>query len=521
MSGRVEDDELHVQVQNRLIEELNERNQELLASERRYRSLVDSLPHILVVVRADGRVELANQTWTELLGHPLDEVIGRPFEDFVSPEHRERLREACEGNGERELEISCSGQGYRWMRFRTQRRAEAGWQGLLVDISETRSLEEQLRQANKMEAVGRLAGGVAHDFNNLLTVIVGSADLILDDGAGDPEFVRGEAQRIQATAQEGAAWTRQLLTFSRRQVMEQQVVDLVEVVEQSKVLLERLVGQQLRVEFGTSSEGLWVDVDPGQVGQVLMNLTINARDAMEEGGRLRIGLTARRLEEPEGVRLGAGAGEYAVLLVEDDGHGMDQATVDHIFEPFFTTKPTGRGTGFGLATVYGIVKQSGGAISVDSSPGRGTRFEVFLPRVRPPAARERAAERRTSTPACGRVLMVEDNEFILKTMSQALRTAGFTVLAAISGEEAIEIMAREAAGIDLVITDLGMPGIRGEELIRHILALPQAPVVIAVSGFVSDETRAQLPSQVSFLQKPYGAQELIGLAQGALAEGGA
>ena len=510
------DEELQVQVHHTLIEELNRSNEELRASEARYRDVVESLPNILFLVDGEGRIEFSNETWTELLGHAREEVIGRKLEEFVHEDDRPRLRAAFDGRGQQELQLRHQRGGYRWLRLQLRSRADGVSQGMLVDISETRSLEEELRQAHKMEAIGRLAGGVAHDFNNLLTVMIGSADLIHEQGARDPEFILRETARVQEAAQEAAKLTGQLLAFSRRQVMEKQAVDLAAVIEKTKVLLGGLVTRSVEVVFEGDDDGLWVYVDPGQVVQVVLNLALNACDAMEDGGLLKIQLAHRQLESHGAPRFGLSPGEYVALVVEDDGHGMEPAIVAQIFEPFFTTKDPGRGTGFGLATVYGIVKQSDGGIAVESKPGEGTRFEVLLPRIEAPSSVDASAADVSAPelPGRGLVLVVEDEQIILDLNASALRAAGFEVVTARSARVAIDVLASEGPSVELIITDMVMPddGPGVEELLAHLDQMTPAPCVIVASGH-GREVLDEIGREVPFLQKPYRVRELVRLAQ--------
>ena len=508
------DEELQVQVHHALIEELNRSNEELRASEARYRDLVESLPHILFVVDRDGRIEFSNRTWTELLGHEREEVLGRRIEDFVHSGDRVRLKAAFEGRGEQELQLRHANGGYRWLRLRLRPREDGASQGLLVDISETRSLEEELRQASKMEAIGRLAGGVAHDFNNLLTVMSGSSDLIHEHGARDPAFILRETARIQEAAEEAAKLTGQLLAISRPQAMEKQAVDLGAEVEKTKVLLGGVVTSSIELEVDCRQEGLWAYVDPGQLTQVVLNLAINARDAMGEGGILKIQLAERRLETLGAARFGLSPGDYVALIVEDDGHGMEPSVMAKIFEPFFTTKAPGRGTGFGLSTVYAIVKQSDGGIAVESKPGKGTRFEVLFPRIEASPEGESAAAPVAKPLEQGTVLVVEDEQIILDLNVSALRAAGFDVLTAKAARAAIEVLSSDEFSVDLLITDMVTPddGFGVEELLSYLDRMASPPCVIVASGH-GLEALSEIGYEAPFLQKPYRVRELVRLAR--------
>ncbi|MCE5246589.1 CHASE domain-containing protein [bacterium] len=366
--------------------------------------------------------------------------------------------------------------------------------------------EAALRQAQKMEAVGRLAGGVAHDFNNVLTAISGYSELLLGDFApGDPR--RLYAEEIRRAGQRAAAFTRQLLAFGRRQVLAPRVVDLNAVVAQLHGLLRRLIPENIAVEFAPDLSLGHVRVDEGRLAQAIVNLAVNARDAMPNGGRLR--LTTRNVETPPATPEGAPE-RWVELAVSDNGCGMPPDVREHVFEPFFTTKARGKGTGLGLATVYGIVVQSGGRIDVESEPGRGATFRLLFPRIDAPLdapARIGEAPLRTGS---GRILLAEDEAAVRGFAADALRRAGYEVVEAENGARALEVFERDAGSFDLLVTDVVMPGMNGRDLAEELRKRGAALRVLFVSGYTDGaigEERDLGPGR-AFLPKPFSAQTL-------------
>jgi PAS domain S-box-containing protein len=383
---------------------------------------------------------------------------------------------------------------------------------LVNDITERKQLEEQLRQAQKMEAVGRLAGGVAHDFNNLLTVINGYSDLTLKRlPAEDP--LRRNVEEVKRAGEHAANLTRQLLAFSRKQVLQPMIINLNEAVRETEKLLRRLIGEDVELRAALEPGLGSVKADPGQIEQVLMNLAVNARDAMPRGGKLTIGTENVYLDEEYAARhVSVAPGRYVMLAVSDTGTGMDEQTQARIFEPFFTTKEQGKGTGLGLSTVYGIVKQSGGHVWVYSEVGRGTTFKVYLPRA-DEGARE---DRETAGPAEGlggteTILLAEDDELVRTMIRAILSDLGYKVLTAANGTGALSICERtEGAAIHLLLTDVVMPGMSGRELAAHLARLRPEMRVLFMSGYTDDAIvhHGVLDEGVNFIQKPFAPDAL-------------
>jgi nitrogen-specific signal transduction histidine kinase len=359
-----------------------------------------------------------------------------------------------------------------------------GTEGIVENLTEWRELERQFRQAQKMEAVGRLAGGIAHDFNNLLTVISGHTE-ILSSLIEQDERPRRSVEQIGKAADRAASLTRQLLAFSRMQLLQPKVLDLNVVVAELGKMLPSLIGEDVGLIFAPEPKLGRVKADPGQIEQVIMNLAVNARDAMPQGGKLVI-QTKNFVMDADYARTHPPAtpGQYAMLTVSDTGHGMDAETQSRIFEPFFTTKEQGKGTGLGLATVYGIVKQSGGFIWVYSEPGQGTRFEIYLPRVDEPLELSEPLNHGVANlPGSETLMLVEDQEDLRALVGDFLRENGYTVLEAKDGIEGLEVAEQHQGQIHLLVTDLVMPRMGGWELAERLLSLRPQLKVLYLSGY--------------------------------------
>jgi two-component system cell cycle sensor histidine kinase/response regulator CckA len=378
---------------------------------------------------------------------------------------------------------------------------------------ERKQVEAQLRQAQKMEAIGRLAGGVAHDFNNMLGAMIGHCDLLLHQ-IGDNETVRGSLQEVMKAGERAATLTRQLLLFSRKEVLTPQVLDLNEAIASMEKMLGRLIGEDVEVVTVLDPRLGRVMADPGHLDQVLMNLAVNARDAMPEGGKLTVETKNVELDAVYGHRhSGMQPGPYVLLAVSDTGCGMDAETQSHIFEPFFTTKEPDRGTGLGLATVYGIVQQCGGHIEVESEPGRGATFRIYLPRIEGPVQPERkASEWGGLSLGSETILLVEDEPLLKGLLEQALRMHGYTVLEAMRGDEALRLCEQHAGAIDLLLTDVVMPGMNGRELAQRIVALRPEIKVLLMSGYMDDAVvrHGVSDGSIALLRKPFTPGALAG-----------
>jgi signal transduction histidine kinase len=383
--------------------------------------------------------------------------------------------------------------------------------GVSRDISARRKLEAQLQQAQKMEVVGRLAGGVAHDFNNLLTAILGYSELLLD-GLDTRNPAHQNVTEIKKAGERASLLTRQLLAFSRRQVLQPKSLQLNLVIENFGKMLKRVIGEDIRLEINYGADLGWVMADPGQIEQVILNLTVNARDAMPKGGKLTIETANMELDETYAqAHDQVQPGHYVVLAVTDTGSGMDAATRSHIFEPFFTTKGVGQGTGLGLSTVYGIVRQSGGHIWVYSELGQGTTFKIYLPRVE--------AKSEAALPGLGAdarlqgyetILVVEDDGGVREVAGRILRKSGYQVLEAQDGRQALQICKTYQGTIHLVLTDLVMPGMNGRDLAVRLASLRPGVKVAFMSGYDADGIIDEeiFGTGTVFIQKPFKAHVL-------------
>jgi signal transduction histidine kinase/CheY-like chemotaxis protein len=395
--------------------------------------------------------------------------------------------------------------------IRTRDDRLTGYVVLLRDVTERRHLEEQLRQAQKMEAVGKLAGGVAHDFNNLLTAIIGFASLAVDEVPADSPAQQSLAQ-IRRSAEQAASLTRQLLAFGRRQILHPEVLDLAEVVGHVLPMLRRLIGADITVTTDLGAAVPFIRADRTQVQQVLLNLVVNARDAMPRGGVLTIRTSLTTVEAHSNGGPDVAPGPYVVLEVADTGEGVDAETADRIFEPFFTTKAFGQGTGLGLSTVYGIAKQSGGDVQVQSTPGRGATFRVLLPAA-PDLAREAPETLPVPAPGhgvAGTVLLAEDDEGVRDFACEVLRASGWVVVTAANPTEALASAARQSLAIDLLVTDVVMPGMNGGELADKLVAMRPGLRVLFITGYDDEEvtTRGLLGPGRECLSKPFTPAQL-------------
>jgi len=493
----------------------------LRGSEERYRRIIETTAEGIWTLDADDRTTFVNQNMASMMGHSAAAMVGQPLVALLEERDRpraevqlQRLRQGIEEQFDFKVHRRDGRMTWLMVTAAPLYGPDHRYAGALImcsDISERKRLEEQYRQAQKMEAIGRLAGGVAHDFNNLITIVNGCADLVLaklsaDDPAG--EFVR----EIKNAGERGAGLTRQLLAFSRQQVLEPRVVDLNAIIIDMERLLGRMIGEDIVLRKALDPRLGRVKVDAGQVQQIIMNLAVNARDAMPNGGQLTIETRNVDLDE-EYTRLHSDVrpGGYVMLVVSDTGVGMDSDVRTRVFEPFFTTKEPGKGTGLGLATVYGIVTQSGGHISLYSEPRQGTVFKIFLPRVDEPLS---SAGPHPAAPRALRgtetVLLVEDEDTVRLLSRHILELYGYTVLEARGPEEAI-VKARQHDGpIHLLLTDVVMPGGGGRHVAEQLSAARPGVKVLYVSGYTDDAVvrYGVLHAEASFLQKPFTAVSL-------------
>jgi nitrogen-specific signal transduction histidine kinase/CheY-like chemotaxis protein len=398
-----------------------------------------------------------------------------------------------------------------------------GFVTVSIDLTERRNLEEQFRQSQKMDAVGRLAGGIAHDFNNLLTVIRLNTEIIMD--GFDPTDPRSEdVKQIRTAAERASGLTRQLLAFSRKQILQPRVLDMNSVVGNVEPMLRRLIGEDISITTTSSARG-YIVADPGQLEQVLMNLVVNARDAMPQGGQITIETKSVELDEHyTSEHAPVTAGRYVMLAVGDNGIGMSRDTREHAFDPFFTTKEAGKGTGLGLATVYGIVKQSGGYVWIYSEPDHGTTLKLYFPEVSSSAAFATVEPRVASTETrrgSETILLVEDEEAVRSLTSRILKKQGYRVMAAQHGREAMEIAAKEEGRIDLVLTDVVMPGMNGRGLVERLTGIRPRIKSLYMSGYTDDDIirRGFIEPSKSFLQKPFTSDALLQTVRKVLDEG--
>jgi PAS domain S-box-containing protein len=491
----------------------------LVKSEAYFRSIIENSLDVIAVLDSNGVVRFASPSVGPTFGYKPQEMVGRSIFDLIHPEDRAMVKTRMHevivaGGAPQKAEVRFGHRDGSWIPLSVlgnRLSDEAGMTGMVVnarDLTERLQLETQLRQAQKMEAVGRLAGGVAHDFNNLLTVIQGYGELLSESLSDDPENLESVGEIVKA-ARRATTLTRQLLAFSRRQVLETRVLDVGSVVADIEKMLVRLIGEDIEIVLVKPPAVGHVKADPGQIEQVVLNLAVNARDAMPEGGRLTLELADAELEAP----LAAAddmvpPGRYVVISMTDTGSGMDAETLSHIFEPFFTTKERGKGTGLGLATVYGIVRQTGGYVAVQTAPGAGTTFRIYLPRcaekttsgVRPAVASRRGTET---------VLVVEDEPAVQALAAAILKRQGYTVLVAGSGPAALEVVVRDPRPIHLMLTDLVMPGLSGRDLASRVKELRPSIKVVFMSGYAADSVPdlAEL-GESGFLSKPFSENAL-------------
>jgi two-component system cell cycle sensor histidine kinase/response regulator CckA len=494
----------------------------LRRSEASYRGLVEHAAYGIYRATADGEFLMVNPALFRMLGYPSAEDllklnVGR--DAYVDPAARARIVARCEQFGSAIEEVAWRRRDGGVITVRLSGRPVRGPDGaiecfefIVEDVTEQRALEERLRQTQKMEAVGRLAGGIAHDFNNLLTAILGSVDF-LRRALGPEHPEHAETEEIQKAAVRAADLTRQLLAFSRQQVLAPKVLELDALVTNLEKMLRRLIGEDVEWRFVPKAARAAVRADPGQLEQVIVNLVVNARDAMPRGGKLTIETATVDLDAAYAWEHGTvEPGRYVMLAVTDTGVGIDRAARARLFEPFFTTKEFGKGTGLGLATVYGIVKQSGGYIWVYSEPGQGATFKVYLPRVEP--AGEPVAARPSPARALGGteiILLAEDEAAVRNLARRVLEKHGYKLLLAATGRDGVQLATQHAGPIDLLVTDVVMPEMGGRELAQRLTALQPGLKVLYLSGYTDDMIvrHGVLEAGVAFLQKPFTPDTLL------------
>ncbi len=494
----------------------------LQTSEEQYRALVEGSIQGMYI-HQDFITRFANQAMARILGYEgPHELVGRDYRELLAPHERPRIEAyyAARMRGEPvpsryELEGVRKDGTLVCLELLVSMVTWSGAPAVLatfLDVTERKRLEEELRQAQKMEAVGRLAGGIAHDFNNLLTVIAGRA-LLLSARVKADERARRDIELIQRTAERAATLTQQLLAFSRKQVLQPKVLDLNGVVAGTVPMLERLIGEHIRRAWLSNGAAGRVRADPGQIEQVIMNLVVNARDAMPDGGRLTVEVANAELDEAfVRTHAGARAGSYVTLAVTDTGVGMDAATQAHVFEPFFTTKGLAKGTGLGLATTYGIVKQHGGYIDIESEVGRGTTFRIYLPRVEEAAsASGSAAPSETPARASETILLVEDEDAVRELAKEILEAGGYAVIDSGDPVEALDIGRRSERHIDLLLTDVVMPSMNGRQLADRLTSGHPEIKVLYMSGYTDDAVGRYgvLDPDVSLIGKPFSPDALM------------
>ena len=489
-------------------------------SEERYRLLFERNLAGVYRMTLVGRILECNDALARIFGYgSREELVDRDMASLY-PDTRQRrgffdalLRERNLANYEMRGERKDGGAAWTFQSAALLADEQAGEvivEGTVVDVTERRRLEDQLRQSQKMEGIGQLAGGIAHDFNNLLTTVLGYSDMALSQlSPHDP--IREDIEEIRKAGERASNLTRQLLAFSRKQVFEPRVVDLNSLLADSGRMLARLIGEHIRFVSRLQPGLANVRADPGQLEQVIVNLVVNARDAMPDGGTLTVRTENADVDAVSSRRhFGIAPGRYVVMAVEDTGVGIDPETQKRIFEPFFTTKETPRGTGLGLATVYGIVSQSGGQIFVSSAPGRGAAFTIYLPRVEEPAHAAAAAPTGALHRGSETILLVEDEDAVRGLTRRCLETSGYMVLQAASAEEALKIAARFPGRLDLLLTDVIMPGASGPELSRRLSEHRPGTRVLYVSGYTDAAmaSHVALGAGASFLPKPFTPETL-------------
>jgi len=487
----------------------------LRESENRYRTLAEAADDSIFIVKRDATIEYANAISVKRFGIRVRDAAGRKLHDVftaaVADEMWDQLLRVfdTEQRCSFETRIDAPG-GSLWLETSlVPMPGPAGpataVMGVARDVTGRKRLEQQYAQAQKMEAIGRLAGGIAHDFNNLLTAILGYSELVLDRVHENPSLAP-DVEEIKKAGERASRLTRQLLAFSRQQALEPQVLDLNAVITELQRLLDRVIGEDVRLDVVGQSGLPRVKADPGQIEQLILNLVVNARDAMPQGGRLRISTAAVTIDRSFVERYpSAVPGRFVSLAVADNGCGMAPEVLSHVFEPFFTTKPPGKGTGLGLATVFCVVQQSGGFVTVDSAPGAGTTVTAYLPVTADECWPDSTTSTRSESDGRETILLVEDEGGIRQLMQRALERHGYTVLVASTAAEAIAAASAWPTAIDLLLSDVVMPDLGGPELAQRIVGLRPSIRVLYVTGYPSrvGHGSAGMGSHAMLLPKPF------------------
>jgi PAS domain S-box-containing protein len=493
-------------------------------AEERFRGLLEAAPDAIVIVNADGDISLVNLQTENLFGYTREQLLGRPFEKLLPQRYHSQNREHRRAlSGKPEAKMSGAGLDLYAVRkdgsefpaeisFSPLRSAEGlSLSASIRDITERRKLEHQLRQKQRIESIGTLAGGIAHDFNNLLTVMMSYSGNLAETLEAGSEQQRA-AEQIHQAADRGSALTRQLLAFSRQQVFQLRVVNLNDIIRNLTMMLRRLIGDHIEIKSALAGDLKAIKADSGQIEQVLVNLCVNARDAMPEGGTLTLETSNVQLDEEFARQhVGASTGPHVKLKVSDTGMGMDRQALARAFEPFFTTKQTGQGTGLGLAMVYGVVKQSGGSIWLDSEVGVGTTVEIYLPQAG--EASEALAPPKHKTPllrGIETILVMEDDRAVRELVSLLLQSQGYQVLAAKHPGEVESLCAAHSGAIHLLLTDMSLPEISGRSLAERVRTLRPKIKVLYMSGFAGGTLTYDrgLEKDMPFLQKPFSQRDL-------------
>lgn len=495
------------------------RDRDLRASESRYRLLVENQTDMVVKVDLDGRFVFVSPSYCETFGKTEEELLGHRFMPLVHEEDRERTEQAMTELMSPPHTIyieqrAMTRDGWRWLGWADTAVLDDDGQvveiiGVGRDITVRKRLEEELLQAQKMEAIGQLAGGVAHDFNNILQAMRGHLDLA--ETAIDPNHrVAADLAEIRLSAERAADLTGQLLAFGRRQVIQPRRIDLRDQVERSVTLLERVLGERVTLEVRSQPQPVVVRVDPRQLEQVVMNLCVNARDAMPDGGRVTLTIGFRQVRRgSHGRSPDADPATYATLEVRDEGVGMDAATRAQIFEPFFTTKPVGEGTGLGLATVFGIVTQHEGFIEVASEPGRGSTFTIHLPLVDGPVDRDPPAEVLVAAGGRETVLVAEDDSGVRSVITEILEDAGYQLIPVADGRAALDAIADHEDDIDVAILDVVMPGVGGLQIAERLRSSGSPIKILLISGYSPELARSSSIETPPLLTKPFRRDQLL------------